>query len=74
MYKILIVEDDMTIAGALAVHLKRWDYDVEYVTDFKNIMDCFLRYDPQLLLLDIVLPFFNGFYWLTAREYYRIVN
>ena len=63
MYKILIVEDDMTIAGALAAHLKRWDYDVEYVTDFKNIMDCFLRYDPQLLLLDIVLPFFNGFYW-----------
>lgn len=46
MYKILIVEDDMTIAGALAAHLKRWDYDVECVTDFKNIMDCFLRYDP----------------------------
>ena len=63
MYRILIVEDDMTIANALAEHLGRWDYEAVCVKDFKNIMECFAAFDPQLVLLDIVLPFFNGFHW-----------
>lgn len=63
MYRIFIVEDDMTIAGALAEHLKRWDYEAAYAEDFKNIMESFAAFDPQLVLLDIVLPFFNGFHW-----------
>ena len=63
MYKILIVEDDRTIAENLTAHLRRWNYEVEYVEDFKNVMEQFGRFDPQLVLLDIVLPFYNGFYW-----------
>ena len=63
MYKILIVEDDTTIANGLKNHLEKWDYEVECITDFKNIMDSFTKNEPQLLLLDIVLPFFNGFHW-----------
>ena len=63
MYRILIVEDDMTIAEILAGHLKKWDYDVRYVEDFKNIMTDFMEFDPQLVMLDIALPFFNGFHW-----------
>lgn len=63
MYKILIIEDDMTIAEGLASHLRKWNYDAEYIEDFKNIQDKFLEYEPQLVLLDIVLPYFNGFYW-----------
>ena len=63
MYKILIVEDDTTIANGLKNHLEKWDYEVECITDFKNIMDSFTKNEPQLVLLDIVLPFFNGFHW-----------
>ena len=63
MYKILIVEDDETIAGGLKTHLERWNYQVKCITDFKSVMDEFLVFEPQLVLLDIVLPFFNGFHW-----------
>lgn len=43
MYKILIVEDDTTIANGLKNHLEKWDYEVECITDFKNIMDSFTK-------------------------------
>lgn len=72
MYKILIVEDDRTIAENLTAHLRRWNYEVEYVEDFKNVMEQFGRFDPQLVLLDIVLPFYNGFYW--CQEIRKISN
>ena len=63
MYKILIVEDDETIAGGLKTHLEKWNYQAECMTDFKDVMGKFLEFEPQLVLLDIVLPFFNGFHW-----------
>ncbi len=63
MYRIFIVEDDMTIAGALVRHLEKWDYEAEYVKDFRNVVERFLEFEPQLVLLDIMLPFFNGFHW-----------
>ena len=63
MYKILIVEDDETIAGGLKNHLGKWNYQEECMTDFKDVMGQFVDFDPQLVLLDIVLPFFNGFHW-----------
>ena len=50
MYKILIVEDDTTIANGLKNHLEKWDYEVECITDFKNIMDSFTKNEPQLVL------------------------
>lgn len=70
MYRILVIEDDRTIAEALAAHLSRWDYEVECVEDFKNVVEKFAAFDPQLVLLDIVLPFFNGFHW--CQEIRRI--
>ncbi len=63
MYKILIVEDDMTIAKTLATHLAKWNYDVRYVTDFKNIYEEFAEFEPHLVLMDIMLPFYNGYHW-----------
>lgn len=60
MYRILIIEDDRTIANVLAEHLRTWDYEVHCVTNFKNVMEDFREYEPQLVLLDIVLPLFNG--------------
>jgi len=63
LYKILIVEDDETIAGGLKTHLEKWNYQTECMTDFKDVMGKFVDFEPQLVLLDIVLPFFNGFHW-----------
>ena len=65
MYKILIVEDDNTIAELLASHLKKWNYKTVCVRDFKNVMEEFKKTDPQLVILDIGLPFYNGFYWCS---------
>ncbi len=65
MYRILIVEDDSTIAEALKRHLEGWDHETVIAEDFKNIMAEFTRVEPDLVLLDIGLPFYNGFYWCT---------
>lgn len=63
MYRILIIEDDDIIAKNIATHFKRWNYETMQIIDFKNIMEEFLKFDSQLVLLDIGLPFYNGFYW-----------
>lgn len=65
MYKILIVEDDQTIARAVCTHLCRWDYDAKVVTDFKNVAEQVRHEEPQLILMDVMLPFFNGYHWCT---------
>lgn len=73
MYKILIFEDDMTIAETLASHLTRWGYEVKYVEDFKNILEETAACSPHLILLDIMLPFFNGFHWCQRiREFSKV--
>lgn len=63
MYKILIVEDDLTIASLLNDSIKKWDFESDYVTDFNKILEEFEQKKPHLILLDISLPFYNGFYW-----------
>lgn len=63
MYKILVVEDDPTIAAILKEQLCKWGYEAEIILDFNNVMDQFVKYDPQLVILDITLPFYNGFHW-----------
>lgn len=63
MYKILIVEDDQIIASSVCEYLKTWGYDTEYVKDFENVMEHFLQFMPQLVIMDITLPFFNGYHW-----------
>lgn len=57
------MEDDETIVGGLKNHLEKWNYQAECMTDFKDVMGKFVEFEPQLVLLDIVLPFFNGFHW-----------
>lgn len=63
MYKILIVEDDLTIARALKNHLCKWDYEAEYMVEFRDVLAQYVSFSPQLVLLDISLPFFNGYHW-----------
>lgn len=63
MQKIMIIEDDEMISHVLKQHLSKWNYDVCLVEDFENIVQAFLNWQPALILLDISLPFYNGYYW-----------
>lgn len=63
MYRILIVEDDEVIAELVKKHLGSWGYQVDCVTDFAHVLEEFARRNPQLVLLDLKLPFYNGFHW-----------
>ncbi|MDF2988911.1 MAG: DNA-binding response regulator [Eubacterium sp.] len=63
MYNIFIVEDDNVISSELTKHLKKWAYKVQCAKDFNNVLAEFIKFEPQLVLMDISLPFFNGFYW-----------
>lgn len=61
----MIVEDDQVIAKTLASHLEKWGYEATYVTDFKDVMGMFTKLNPHIVLMDIALPFFNGYHWCT---------
>lgn len=65
MYRILLVEDDPGIAQAVCAHLRQWELDARCVQNFRAVMEEFTAFDPQLVLLDISLPFFNGYHWCT---------
>ena len=61
--KVLIVEDDPGIAQAVAEQAEMWDLEARCVKNFRNVLAEFSEYDPHLVLLDISLPFFNGYHW-----------
>jgi len=63
MYKILIVEDDKIIARAMGKYLETWHYDVRIAEQFKEIMKEFQTFHPDMVLLDISLPYRNGYHW-----------
>lgn len=63
MYRILVVEDDLVIAETIQATIAKWGYEVDLVHDFQDVLGKFVEFDPQLVLLDISLPFYNGFHW-----------
>ncbi|MDF4755929.1 response regulator transcription factor, partial [Vibrio parahaemolyticus] len=63
MVKIMIVEDDMKIAELLSTHVAKYGYEGIIVSDFQNVLNIFLEEQPELVLLDINLPSFDGYYW-----------
>ena len=63
--KILLVEDDAVIAGAIRQHLESWGYQCVAAEDFQNITAVFARENPQLVILDISLPYRNGYHWCS---------
>ena len=65
MYRVFIVEDDPTMAGAMKEKIESWGNEARIVSDFQNVMTAFTEYDPHLVLMDIMLPFFNGYHWCT---------
>jgi DNA-binding response OmpR family regulator len=63
MAKIMIVEDETVIRDLISTELEKWQYDVFGSTDFQEIFHDFEREMPQLVLLDINLPVYDGYYW-----------
>ena len=72
MQKIMIVEDDEIISSSIEKYLKGWGYDVRNEKEFGEILKKFAEYNPHLILLDISLPYFNGYYW--CEEIRKISN
>lgn len=72
-YKILIIEDDNVIAESIKKHLERWAYQVQCLTDFKEVLRDVTSFKPELIILDITLPFYNGFYWCSEiRKFTKV--
>ena len=63
MYKILIVEDDFGIANAIKLQAETWNFDVKIVENFNDVLTEFSEFQPHIILMDISLPFYDGYYW-----------
>lgn len=63
MYRILIAEDDRGIAQGVAEQIAAWDMEARCVEDFRNVLGEFAAYGPHMVLMDISLPFMNGYHW-----------
>ena len=62
-FKIFIVEDDEVIARSIKKYLETWSFEVVECDDFAKVYEKFTQTKPDLVLLDVSLPFFNGYYW-----------
>lgn len=65
MHRIYIIEDDFTIASLIKKHLENWGYVVSCAENFHDVIREFTEFDPHLVLVDIMLPFFNGYHWCS---------
>lgn len=70
MYKLLIVEDDQGIANGIKKQTEAWGLEVRTVENFRNVLSEFSDFQPHIVLLDIMLPFFNGYHW--CREIRKV--
>ena len=65
MYKIMIIEDDLVMAEAIAKEMNAWGNEAVYVKNFQNVLSFFAAQAPHLVLMDITLPFYNGYHWCS---------
>ena len=72
MYKILLVEDDEIISKSIKQHLENWNFEVVTAKDFRNITKEFTACNAHMVLLDLMLPFYDGYYW--CKEIRKISN
>ncbi|MBA2942666.1 response regulator transcription factor [Paenibacillus sp. CGMCC 1.16610] len=63
MFKILLIEDDATLFAEVKDRLAQWSYDVHGITDFARVIETFAALKPDLVIIDIQLPKFDGFHW-----------
>ena len=60
---IFIIEDDKSLSDEIKLVLNKWGYKVGQVNNFENITNEVLECNPKLILMDINLPSYDGFYW-----------
>ena len=73
MYKIFIVEDDDVIAELILKGLNKWGFEARICENLRNVCEEFIEFDPQLVLMDISLPFFNGYHWCSEiRKFSKV--
>lgn len=65
MYRLLIIEDDKGIAEAIRTQAEMWNLNVKIIEDFRGVMTEFTEFDPHIILLDITLPYYNGYHWCS---------
>src|SRR5699024_97864 len=63
MFKILLIEDDESLFHEIKDRLSSWSYEVFGIDDFSAVMDAFTTVNPDLVIIDIQLPKFDGFHW-----------
>ncbi len=63
MYRILLIEDDFALSSAIEMALSDYGNEVRTISDFRNVIGEFNEYKPHLVLLDIMLPYYNGYHW-----------
>ncbi|MGM0942078.1 MAG: response regulator transcription factor [Bacillota bacterium] len=63
VYKLLIIEDDENMANVLKTLLEKWNFHTMVCNDFENILKVFEKEEPHIILMDINIPSFDGFYW-----------
>lgn len=63
MYRIFLVEDDYSIADALRHQLEQWDFEVHTAQNFRKVSEEFSEFQPHLVLMDIILPCYDGYHW-----------
>ena len=73
MYRVFLVEDDSVIASRLGAYMTAWGLEVRTAEDFAHVLEEFRDFDPQMVLMDIGLPFYNGYHWCRKiREESRV--
>ncbi|AQM40622.1 MULTISPECIES: response regulator transcription factor [Staphylococcus] len=70
--EILLVEDDMTLFKELSEELEQWDFNVNGIDDFNLVIEKFKAVDPAIVIMDVKLPKYDGFYW--TRKIREISN
>lgn len=65
MYKVFLAEDDDGIANAIIKRLSEWEFEVQRADNYRDVMGEFKEFEPHIVLLDISLPFYNGFHWCS---------
>jgi OmpR family two-component system bacitracin resistance response regulator BceR len=63
LFKILLIEDDATLFTEIKIRLAKWSYDVHGIADFSKAVEEFIALKPDLVIIDIQLPKFDGFHW-----------
>lgn len=73
MKEILLVEDNLDLAKEIAINLEKWGMQVEGIDDFSNILEEVIKKQPKLVIMDVNLPYYDGFYWCQRiREVLKI--